>query len=144
MKSILKIVTSFVLTIFVISCNGTNENSSTKQVTFKDLVNIEDISKISVHNNNGEHVLNGQDKEELLAIIANMTFEKNGSYKLGAKAIVLTINGKSHTLLGSTHGNHLEVSSDIVTKNKDNIGVTSNNNHTQSGTSEPTFGNKKQ
>lgn len=122
MKSVLKIVTSFVLMVFIISCNETNENSFTKQLTFKDLVNIDDISKISVHNNNGEHVLTGQNRKELLSIITNMSFKKNGSYKLGAKAIVLTINGKSYTLLCSTHGNHLEVSSDIVNKNKASIG----------------------
>jgi hypothetical protein len=109
----------FIFLLF--SCTQNKVQSDNNIVKFEDLVELENVSSVSVWNNIGDHEVKGNNRKELLGLIGSMTLDKNGSYKLGGKSIELTIDGEKFTLLGRTNGNYIEVDRKIVTKNKESI-----------------------
>lgn len=116
----MKFIYLFLISI-LLSCAQSESNFIMESNRFEDFVNIDDISDVNVFNNTGKHELVGEKRTQLIQLLAKMTLQKNGAYKLGGKSIELTINGKKFTLLGRTNGDYIEVPKEIVTKNMDQI-----------------------
>lgn len=115
------IIRSLIFLFLLSACSPNTMQSAEDGVRFGDLVELENVSEVRVRNNNGYHEVKGDTRKELIELLGNMTLEKNGSYKTGAKSIELTIGGDTFALFGRTHGNYIEADRKIVSRNKESI-----------------------
>lgn len=64
----------FVFLLF--SCTQSKVQYDNAIVKFEDLVELENVSKVSVRNNNGDHEVKANNRKELLELIGSMTLDK--------------------------------------------------------------------
>lgn len=91
-------------------------------MTFADFVDIDKIEEVRMSNNSGTFNLTTKQLNAFKKAIGTMTFTPYMSAKVGAIGITVVIDGHEYVLLTATHGDYLETSRTIVTKNKQNIG----------------------
>ena len=117
----MKIAYLLLVSLFI-SCSQISEKDSQDIVEFNELLNMDELSRIKVWNNKGMHMVTGEKFEELVEKLSSMTLVKDQSFKLGGKSLELLVDGEEFVLYGATNSIYLEISSDIVSQNKDLIG----------------------
>ena len=81
------------------------------------------MDKVEMSNNSGTFNLTNKQIEKIKTELSEMVYDPDISVKVGAINIELSIDGKTHNISSATHGDYIEVHSDIVTKNKNSIGT---------------------
>ena len=104
------------------SCTNKNENIEfNNSLTFGDLVAIDKLNQVEMSNNSGTFNLTDKQVEKIKTELSEMVYDPNISVKVGAINLKLSIDGKIYNISSATHGDYIEVLSDIVTKNKSSI-----------------------
>lgn len=104
------------LSLLLLAGCQTKENLS-----FGDMVNIEEIEKVKMANSSGTFYLDKGQLEQFKKEIVRLTYAPDFSAKVGAIQITLTIQNKEYILRSSTHGEYVETTSDIITKNQSTV-----------------------
>jgi hypothetical protein len=108
----------------ILGCNEQREPSTNQELTFEDLVDIENLEEVKMSNNTGTFYLTENQIDKLKSELSQMTYDSRASVKVGAINIELLIDGKGYTISTSTHGNYIEAQREIVAKNRNSINLT--------------------
>ena len=111
-----------IISILLLSISCTHkESSGESDLTFGDMVDLDKLEKVRMHNNSGTFDLTGNQVDKINLELASMTYKPDMAVKVGAIYIELTIDGEVYGVSTATHGDYMEAHSEIVSKNKSEI-----------------------
>jgi len=111
--------------VFLVAFISCTENSSKKNETeekpdivyLKDLIDLEKVDSVIMHNNISTHVIKGSKLTKFVNKISQLELDE-GEYKMGFIGFTLFINKTKIDFSGSTHGEFIEMSANDVVKHK--------------------------
>ena len=89
---------------------------------FKELVAVELIESVTMHNNAGTYRLNPAELRRFKQTLSRMQFCPDASLKMGAIGFTLVLRGHAYYIAGRTHGEHVEVPWELVSKHREVLG----------------------
>ncbi len=95
----------FILLIFITALVGCND----RKIFLNDFINIDDITKASVHNNYGDFDLSPSQISLIKRELKLLTTEEGVEVKVGMKGVTNTISEKDYHVEGQTHGKYVEI-----------------------------------
>jgi hypothetical protein len=109
----LKPVIATILTLGAFSCH------QPQHYHLKDLVALEAIDSIVIHNSAGDYQLKPAELRHVKTVLGAMHYRPEGSLKMGSIGLSVYAGGQEHYLSGRTHGKYLEVPKGLVSKHNE-------------------------
>jgi hypothetical protein len=109
----------------VVSCLcllGLSGCSARPDHRFRDLVDVEGIESVTVHNNAGQHRLNPAELRRFKNTLGRMRFCPEASLKMGAIGLTLVLRGHAYYIAGRTRGEYVEVPRELVSQHREALG----------------------
>ena len=95
---------------------NSNQVKEDQGLTFGALVDLEKLESVSMTNNSGTFELTHEQIKRIREELSSMTFQPEFSAKVGAISMELRLDGKTHRIYTSTHGDYVEVHRDLLKK----------------------------
>ena len=108
--------------VFCLCLLGLSACSARPDYQFKDLVAVELIESVTVRNNAGTYRLNPAELRRFKQTLGWMQFCPGASLKMGAIGFTLVLRGHNYYIAGRTHGEHVEVPWEVVSKHREALG----------------------
>jgi hypothetical protein len=115
--------------IRVVSCLcllGLSGCSTRLDYRFKDLVAVELIESVTMHNNAGTYCLKPAELSQFKHTLGRMQLCPGASLKMGTIGFTIVLREHVYYLAGRTHGEHVEVPWKLVSKHREALGDPSN------------------
>ncbi|MDF7815216.1 hypothetical protein [Hymenobacter sp. YC55] len=101
---------------------GLSGCSARADYRFKDFVAVEAIESVTMRNNAGTYRLNAAELRRFKQTLSRMQFCPDARLKMGAIGFTLVLRGHAYSIAGRTHGEHVEVPWELVSKHREAFG----------------------